>query len=120
MFGVEVTQQNISVGDGGVSPTQPVAGRAWHRTGALRPHPNRAAAVHRGDATAARPHFGKVDRGDAEDVPGPSQQAVTHADVAAHFRLRGLQDFAVFDDASLGGSATHVQRHQVFHAQTVA
>ena len=119
VFRVEIAQQHVGVSDGGVPAAQAVAGRPRHRSGALRPHPDGAAAVHRGDAAAAGSHFGKVDCGYAEDVPGTSEQAMANADVAAHLRLRGLQNFAVFDDASLGGGAAHVQRHQVFHAQAV-
>ena len=118
VLGVQVAEQHVGIGDGGVLAAKLVAGRAWERAGTLWADAERAAAVHGGDAAAARANLCQVYGGDAEDVAAAAQQAMSDADAAADLVLRSLQHLAVLDDGRLGGGASHVESHQVGHTET--
>ena len=118
--GVEVAEQYVGVGDGGVLAAELVAGGAGEGAGALGADAEGAAAVDGGDAAAASADLGEVDGGDAEDVAAASEEAVADADAAADLVLGGLEHLAVLDDGGLGGGAAHVEGHQVGHVEAAA
>ena len=58
---VDAAQHQMGVGDGGPVAARPVAGRARHRAGRLRSHPQPPARVHPGDGAAPGPDGGDLD-----------------------------------------------------------
>ena len=117
---IQVAQQHVGVGYGGVLTAELVAGWAGESAGALGADAEGAAAVYGGDTAAPCAHFGQVDGWDAQDVAAAPQQPVAHTDAAANLVLRGLQHLAVLNDGSLGSGSAHIQGHQVGHIETAA
>ena len=68
-LGVDVPQQQVGVGDGGLGPSLVVTDRSRRRPGAARTDVEGPAGVQPGDAASPGAHFGHVDGRNADQVP---------------------------------------------------
>ncbi|GIU87056.1 MAG: hypothetical protein KatS3mg009_1571 [Acidimicrobiia bacterium] len=90
----------VRVGDRGVAPAAPVAGRAGHRARAARPDGQRAARVEGRDRAPARADRVHVERGE------PDREAADDA-------LRRRLGDAAAHEAHVGARPAHVEGHRV-------
>ena len=106
--GIEVAEEEVGVGDGGLGAAAAVARGPGHRARRLRPDAQRAAGIDPRDAAAARADLGEVDGRDLHREPGAGARAAEAA-LAAHLEVVGDRGLAVAHDADLGGGAAHVE-----------
>ena len=109
---VEVAEQQVAVGDGGLGAAAAVADRARIGAGALRPDAQRAGAIDPGDRAAAGGDLGQVDHRHADRMAGAVHPAVA-AGAAADLVLGRRLVLAVADQARLGGGAAHVEGEEI-------
>ncbi len=102
LVGGQPAQNQVGVGDGGLSPAVAVAHRAGIGPGAGRPHPQRAAGIHRRQRTAARAHGVNIDDRNPQRQPA-------NLGLGGDLRLAHRQ-------RHIGGSAAHVESDNLLKA----
>ena len=98
--GIEPTEGETRVGDGGLGASTPVTGGTGVRSGAARPHLHRPPLVHRGDASPARAHRLDEDRREREGNSRHDLRTFGQRHAAGH-------------EARVGARPAHVERQQV-------
>ena len=108
LVGIESAQDQVGVGDGGLGAAAAVTDRTGPRARALRPDPQHARRIDRGDGAAARADRVHVDH--------------RHMDRHGIFEFELARDLrhGVLDQPDIGGGAAHVVGNQVGMARGAA
>ena len=112
-FGVEVAEDEVGVGDGGIGAACAVAGRTGGRASTVGADAQAATIVHPSDAAATSADLKEVDDGHLDGMAGALEPAASLAAGTADLVVGGDGDLAALDEAGLGGGATHVEGDEV-------
>ena len=114
--GIEISQQQVGVGDGGIGAAAAVAGGAGLRAGTLRADLHQAEFVAVGDRAAAGPDFDQLDGRDLD------RQAATLHEALLARRLEAVCDqrLAAVDETELRRRTAHVEGEHTLLAGVAA
>jgi hypothetical protein len=109
IVGVQVPEQEVGIGDGGLAPALPVRSRARVGARAPRSHLEQADLVHVGDTSAPSPDLDQLDGGDTNRKAAAFDEPLLTRCLEAIRR----QWLPRVDEAQLGGRTAHVEGEQV-------
>ena len=105
ILGIEITEQQVRVGNRGLFAAEAIAGRPRRRAGGPRPDVQKAEIVDLGDAAATGADLQQLDRQDLQRQAAAALEAVH----VANLELVGDRGLAVFDHRYLRRGAAHVE-----------
>ncbi len=113
MCWIDITQDQIGIGDRRVGTPQIVAHRSGKGPSALRSGLKRAAPVDPDDRAATSSHFRQVDRRYFEHVARAREQPGADHDAAPNLVLQRPRHLAALDQGCFGRGATHIEGNDI-------
>ena len=109
VLGVQIAEQEIRIGHGGLRAAEAIRGRPWMRARAARPHLEEADLVDVRDAASARADLDQLDGGDAHGQPA----ALDEPPLPGRLEAVGDEGLTSVDQGELGRGAAHVEGEKI-------